>query len=503
VFYCEDSFPDRLEYRGRLANGAWTDWVGCGQFAGTMGQCQNLTGFSVRLTAAGDDPEARRHDIEAIGLFRGRPNAVIVSGSGDCVAQGRHELYGMQVVLRRRGSIAAPGAEQVISAVLAGEVHHCDPSRLEPISKLIDEDYAPKVVLIPATSEIRKPLPGRIWHDEACARKIKRNFSAQEISFGNIVARTIDNPLLAQEMMLFDERRMYLDTSIELQYLGRPALPAITQNCAGAISASVNATLDDRFRDDIVLISHHEGGGTWGHYLIQSLPRILVFLDAFPSAKIAVPAWHAEGANGFGEALAFYNIPEDRLAPIDAATVYRLKQAVLLDFLFNFEVAAPHPKVLPLLRKVPLTNTPAPSGKGAAFIKRRADSQRAIANEQAVDAIMERHNIEIYGPDQISLPAQVEIWQNHDLLITTLGSDLTNMVYARPGTRVLALSPHWFGEGLFFQLCVSAGVQWFELRCGDMAWRDQEAERFSSFNVDTDLLDSVLTSLLTGADALG
>ncbi|MGP0076788.1 MAG: glycosyltransferase family 61 protein [Bryobacteraceae bacterium] len=376
------------------------------------------------------------------------------------------------------------------------QIHHFDPSRLEAISKLVDEDYAPRVVLVPPTSQLRKPQRGRLWHDKASDQKAKRDFSARRIPFSATSARIIESPLLTREMILFDEQRLYLDTSIELEYSEKLALPEVMQRFGEAITASVDAPVDERFRDDTVLISHHEGGGTWGHYLVQSIPRMLLFLEAFPFGKIAVPAWHAEGANGFGEALEFYKIPKKHLAPIDDATIYPLKRAVLLDFLFNFTVAAPHPKVLPLLRGFELRRAKSRSGSRAAFIKRRTDSQRAIGNQKAVDEVLARHGIDTYGPQQLPLRQQVEIWQNHDFLIATLGSDLTNMVYARPGTRVLVLSPDWFGDAFFFELSVAAGVRWHELRCGEMARRNKEEERFSNFNVDVGLLDSALTSLL-------
>lgn len=106
------------------------------------------------------------------------------------------------------------------------------------------------------------------------------------------------------------------------------------------------------------------------------------------------------------------------------------------------------------------------------------------------------HGVDVYGPDEIPLRAQIDLWQSYDLVIAALGSDLTSMVYARRGTRVLALSPHWFGDCFFFELSVAAGVGWYELRCGDMAERDEGAVRFSSFNIDVDLLDSALAWLL-------
>jgi len=390
---------------------------------------------------------------------------------------------------------------------MPGAVHHFDPSRLQVTSKFIDPEYAPKAVVLPAISRLMRPLPGRLWHDKACNQWIERRFSARRIQFAHTLARTIDYPLLTKEMILFDENRMYLDTSIRLEYSADDYLPEVTKQCAEAITASAGAPVDERFSNDTLLISYNEGGGTWGHHLLQNIPRMLLFLDAFPSGKIAVPIWQAEGAPGYEEALAFYNIapsyaetltlyniPKERIAPVDAGTVYRFKQVILLDYLFNFEIGTPHPKVLPLLRTP--RRPAARGGKKAAFIKRRIESRRAIGNEGAVDGVMERHGIDVYGADELPLRAQIELWQSYDLVIATLGSDLTNMVYARRGTRVLVLAPHWFGDGFFFELSVAAGVQWHELRCGHMTWRDEEEERFSSFAIDVRLLDFILTSLL-------
>jgi hypothetical protein len=378
---------------------------------------------------------------------------------------------------------------------MPGRIHHFDSSQLQATSKFVDYEYAPKMVLLPATSELRKPLLGRIWCDTA-AGHFERRFTPYRIRFGDTVARTVDHPLLAKERFLFDRERMYLDTSIHIQRAGKSAMPEITREYSEAIRASVNDRVDRRFCHDVVLISHHEGGHTWGHYLVQSIPRMLLFLNAFPEGKIAVPMWHANGANGFGEALALYNIPRERLAPLDISVVYRFKQAILLDFLFNFEFTAPHPKVVPLLRR-PTRRVHTPKRKRGAFIKRRLAEKRLIYNARDVDQVMARHGIDVYGPDELALRAQVDLWRTHELVITTLGSDLANMVYAQPGTRVLVLSPHWFGDDFFFELSVTAGVRWHELRCGEMALRDEEQPHNSSFNVDTDLLDSVLATLMT------
>jgi len=370
-----------------------------------------------------------------------------------------------------------------------------DPTRLAGASKHLDPNYAPATVILPATSALRKPGPGRVWHDQAAGRAPGRRFSPRRIQFAATLARVIDQPFLATEMVLFDHNRIYLDTSIEMEYSSGKSMLDVKERFSAAVAASSGFPVNHRFGKETVLISHHEGGSTWGHYLVQSIPRMLVFLDAFPKGKIAVPAWHAQGAPGFGEALELYGISNDRLVPVEEEAVYRFKRAVVHDFLFHFGLAAPHPKVLPLLRRFKLKGKVSlPAARGA-FIKRRLDAKRAIANQQAVDEVMARNGIAIYGPDELPLRRQIEIWRRHDLLIATLGSDLTNMVYARPGTKLLVLSPDWFGDSFFFELSVAAGMQWHELRCAGMSKRDEEI-RHSCFLVDTDLLDSILRGLL-------
>lgn len=98
ILYAKSAADTELEYRARLANGSWTAWAACGDFVGTMGVSEALTGFSVRLTGA-----ARADfSLEYAGLFRTEPEPVLVGNEADCIAPSSGELYGMQIVLRRR-----------------------------------------------------------------------------------------------------------------------------------------------------------------------------------------------------------------------------------------------------------------------------------------------------------------------------------------------------------------------------------------------------------------
>jgi hypothetical protein len=87
-----------LQYRARLEDGIWTEWVDCGTFVGSRGKSQNLTGFSFRLRPEGE----AIYDLEVIGSFAEHLIPVRARGGQDCVSPSGKCLDGMQVVLSRK-----------------------------------------------------------------------------------------------------------------------------------------------------------------------------------------------------------------------------------------------------------------------------------------------------------------------------------------------------------------------------------------------------------------
>jgi hypothetical protein len=97
ALFALEPLSGELEYQARLADGTWTEWVGCEHFVGTIGMGQDLTGFSARISSQ------NTRALEVIGFFRGETSPVVVEGGGQCVSQGGPgPLYGMQLVIRSK-----------------------------------------------------------------------------------------------------------------------------------------------------------------------------------------------------------------------------------------------------------------------------------------------------------------------------------------------------------------------------------------------------------------
>jgi len=99
VIGCRGYSPSDLQYRARLQNGVWTNWVQSGDFVGTRGRSEDLTGLSVRLTGKCFED----YSVDVVCAFRGMTTNVIAGDGEDCVpADGLQRLWGFQIILRRK-----------------------------------------------------------------------------------------------------------------------------------------------------------------------------------------------------------------------------------------------------------------------------------------------------------------------------------------------------------------------------------------------------------------
>jgi hypothetical protein len=88
--------PGSLEYRAKLEDGTWTQWVPAGSFAGSRGQGKSLRGFAVRLTGR----LALGYECVCVGSFEGSFEVLETYGSQDCCPADASRLEAMQIVFR-------------------------------------------------------------------------------------------------------------------------------------------------------------------------------------------------------------------------------------------------------------------------------------------------------------------------------------------------------------------------------------------------------------------
>lgn len=91
--------PCQLLYRARSTSGAWSDWATNGNYVGSRGRADNLTGLSVRLA----DSDKDKFELQVLCQFADSCGIMEKQGDDDLISvSGRHPLRGMQIILREK-----------------------------------------------------------------------------------------------------------------------------------------------------------------------------------------------------------------------------------------------------------------------------------------------------------------------------------------------------------------------------------------------------------------
>lgn len=104
-------------------------------------------------------------------------------------------------------------------------------------------------------------------------------------------------------------------------------------------------------------------------------------------------------------------------------------------------------------RYVPKRSGPSPA---RVYVSRRDAAKRKIANETELEEMLTAHGFTCLTLSDLPLDAQVHLFANAEIVVAQHGAGLTNILFARPGTRVIELytrgfmapSPFWTFAGL-------------------------------------------------------
>jgi capsular polysaccharide biosynthesis protein len=232
---------------------------------------------------------------------------------------------------------------------------------------------------------------------------------------------------------------------------------------------------------DTVIIARF-GAWTWGHWLGELLPKIVVIEAAFPNRFFfAVPQnYNAPEWQNFGHSIAAYGVPPQRLVLLQPDRAYVLNRAWALTSIWSDH--AMHPAAAELMRTS--LRTPAGSeGPGKVALLRNGADQRRLENWDEIAALLSGEGYAPVDIAQLSFVDQVRTFRNADALFGTLGSGLTGLIYSPVGVAVTSVAPALFGERFFYALVVDRRGRYADVR-GPIVNPDPNIPHRGSFAID-------------------
>lgn len=182
------------------------------------------------------------------------------------------------------------------------------------------------------------------------------------------------------------------------------------------------------------------------HWMIDGIGRLALTPPAEIAAfdQVLVPALTA----GFQhDSLARAGIAADRLVAMQPGDVVEAAELAVPWSITGGD--RPHPGLRALFRRLATAGPAAPAGEPPAliYVDRRASPRRRLLNEPELIAALAARGFAIVRLESLDLASQIELFGQAACIVAPHGAGLANLLFARPGCRVVELHMdrhvHW------------------------------------------------------------
>ncbi|HYG89660.1 MAG TPA: glycosyltransferase family 61 protein [Azospirillum sp.] len=288
--------------------------------------------------------------------------------------------------------------------------------------------------------------------------------------------------------------RLALDgTAINPFLLRKGRFPAIVPVDAETCSVIVETagTIDEP-----VLFIGGDCIGNYYHWLVDFLPRLLVFhrnRALFASWGIRRIALIRDLPGFARELLDRIGIGPDDIVWIDGQRGWRFRSMHLLS---NFsQYGHLHPFTLDLLRKM---LRPAGRGPGTRmlYVSRHDARNRRVRNDEELFAALETWGFERVMPGELSFAEQERLFTEARVIVGAHGAGLTNLLFAGPHTTLIELCPAVKGLRHFRLLAERLGQRYVSVTA-DVRDMDVPGHHNSGFRVDPARVEQAVAQALS------
>ena len=98
-------------------------------------------------------------------------------------------------------------------------------------------------------------------------------------------------------------------------------------------------------------------------------------------------------------------------------------------------------KILKIFLEKILLNVKVPQLKPKIYIRREDANYRKVLNEADLISKLRRYDFEIINPQHFEILEQMKIFSNAEVIISPHGSNMSNLIFCKKGTKIIEISP--------------------------------------------------------------
>lgn len=133
----------------------------------------------------------------------------------------------------------------------------------------------------------------------------------------------------------------------------------------------------------------------------------------------------------------------------------------------------------------------APAGPGKRiYISREGAAIRRVTNEPDLLAMLSRYGFESIEPGSIPFSRQAELFQSADIVVAPHGAALANLMFCRPGARILEFFPADYIDDCYLRISKAMELDYHYLFGGTSSFPRR------NYDMNTDKLEAALKAML-------
>ena len=221
-----------------------------------------------------------------------------------------------------------------------------------------------------------------------------------------------------------------------------------------------------------------EASGNYYHWLLDLVPRVLLLKHAAQNfSNYDALLLNGSRANYEREILAALGVPLEKIRYVDSRERFQIASAVFP----SMDINVTAPWKVHGLRDLPF------SGKQnqhrRLYLSRASAAVRRIANENEISEVLRHRNFEIVEAENLSWREQANLFADASVIVAPHGAALANIVFCKPGTRVVEISTRAGYRDWYWQLAAVAGL----------SHEVMEAQRSGSFSGSYENADMIVS----------
>jgi len=242
-----------------------------------------------------------------------------------------------------------------------------------------------------------------------------------------------------------------------------------------------------------VVVAHDQwSAGNYYHWLVDTLPRLLLVERAYPQHLLLLPAplpprHTPDYVTGSAKALGF-----SHFFSLNTRQILHARQVIVPEL--TAESLYQDPALIRRVREILLAKLSlVRSGRQRRiYASRSTQSVRRVANEDELLPLLLAQGFEIIHFEKLSFLEQVSLLNETSIFAGVHGANMTNLLFLPPGAAVVELLSAAHGDLCYFRLASCAGQPYYCVPC---APTHPELHNQSDLTVEVDFVARTLASL--------